>query len=107
MKIAVTGASGMLGTALLKRISHRFDVKALARSPGHAGSNIMWYRFDLTDSQYLQNWLVSHSPDVIVHCAANVDVEACEADIAKTTALHVDVTSIIANYCEQFFRKLI
>ena len=107
MRVAVTGASGMLGSAILRQLSGRFDLLAIARTRGYCHGNITWASFDLLDTNLLQNWLSENSPDIIIHCAANVNVDECENNTAKTTALHVGVTSVLANYCEQFSRKLI
>ena len=68
MRVAVTGASGMLGRAVLRQLSERFDVFALARTPGYVSANITWACFDLLDGDLLKNWLKAKSPDIIVHC---------------------------------------
>ena len=107
MRVAVTGASGMLGRAILRKLSFRFQLFAISRTPGYVHENICWACFDLLDTNLLENWLRENTPDIIVHCAANVNVDECENDIDKTTRLHVDVTSLLANYCDRFSKKLV
>lgn len=98
MKIGITGASGMLGAALVSRLSRTLKVFATSRSRGVEGKNIEWNCFDLTDVVLLNQWLETSQLDVIVHCAAIVDVDLCEEDVSAATDLHVKTTEIIANY---------
>ena len=78
MKIGITGASGMLGTALVRRLSKSNKVFATSRSVGVEGKGIEWDCFDLTDIPLLSKWLNKVKPDVVVHCAAIVNVDLCE-----------------------------
>ena len=59
MRIGVTGASGMLGTALVTHLSKFYKVFATSRSKGIEGKNIEWDCFDLTDIALLEKWLES------------------------------------------------
>ena len=98
MKIGITGASGMLGSALLSRLSKTLKVFATSKSIGVNGQNIDWICFDLTDFVLLNQWLEKSQPDVIVHCAALVNVDLCEETVSLATNLHVKTTEVIANY---------
>jgi len=98
MKIGITGASGMLGAALLSRLSRTLKVFATSRSIGVKDKNIEWNCFDLTNVVLLNQWLEKSQLDVIVHCAAIVDVDFCEKNISVATNLHVNTTEVIANY---------
>ena len=42
MKIAVTGASGMLGTALIYKFRDQYRVYATSRSQGLIKKNVYW-----------------------------------------------------------------
>ena len=75
MKIGITGASGMLGTELLSRLSKTHKIFATSRSKGFEGQNIEWSCFDLTDANFLNNWLEASQPDLVIHCAAIVNVD--------------------------------
>ena len=61
MRVAVTGASGMLGRAVLRHFL-RDLMCLLARTPGYVSANITWTCFDLLDGDLLQNWLKAKSP---------------------------------------------
>jgi dTDP-4-dehydrorhamnose reductase len=100
MKIGITGASGMLGTALVSHLSKSHKVFATSRSVGVKGKNIDWDCFDLTDVMLLNDWLESRKPDLVIHCAAIVNVDDCESDVELATKLHVETTKVIANYLD-------
>ena len=107
MRVAVTGASGMLGSAVLRQLSDKYELFAMSRTPGSSSKYITWDCFDLLDTNLLQTWLKEKSPDVIIHCAANINVDECENNTANAIALHVGVTTVIADYADRFARKLI
>ena len=74
MRVAVTGASGRLGSAL---------IAALADAPftGIAGP-IAWTRadFDLDAPEGVERALDRDRPEVVVHAAAWTDVDGCARD---------------------------
>jgi dTDP-4-dehydrorhamnose reductase len=98
MKIGITGASGMLGAALVTHLSKKYDILATSRGKGVEGENINWSCFDLTDVVLLDKWLDSTKPDVVIHCAAIVNVDSCEDNVDLAVALHFKTTSVISNY---------
>jgi len=100
VRIGVTGASGMLGTALVNHLSKLHKVFATSRSKGKEGEGVKWDCFDLTDVEILNRWLDRIKPDVVIHCAAIVNVDLCEDNIELATELHVKATEIIANYLD-------
>lgn len=63
MKVVVTGAAGMLGTALTQHVSKisEHDVVGVTRSD-----------LDLRDPDSLKSFLAYHKPDVLIHAAAKV-----------------------------------
>ena len=107
MKIGVTGASGMLGTALITHLSKSHKVFATSRKRGVEGQNIKWDCFDLTEVTLLNEWMEAIKPDVIVHCAAIANVNFCEANINLAEELHVETTKVIVSYLDNNNGKLI
>ena len=101
MKIGITGASGMLGTALVACLSKKHDIFATSRNQGVKGKNIEWDCFDLTNITLLNKWLDKIKPNLIIHCAAIDDVDACEDDVETATKLHFETTKFIAEYLER------
>ncbi len=107
MRIGVTGASGMLGNALLSQLSKSHHVFATSRNTGLLGKNINWDCFDLTNLDLLKIWLNKNNLDIVIHCAAIVDVDFCEENFNLSKALHVDTTEVISNYMQSSNGKLI
>ena len=98
MNIAITGASGMLGTALIDKLSNVFLIFATARDQGLVKNNVTWQCFDLTNLTKLENWLVKIQPDVVIHCAAMVNVDECEFNEDLAYQLHVKTTEVIVDF---------
>ncbi len=93
MRVAVTGAAGRLGSAL---------VAALADAPftGPAGP-IAWARaaFDLDAPDGVGGLLDRDRPEVVVHAAAWTDVDGCALDPALAMARNAVATGILAEAC--------
>jgi dTDP-4-dehydrorhamnose reductase len=107
MRIGITGASGMLGSALVSHLSKNHEIFATSRGNGLQGKNIEWDCFDLTDIVSLNQWLKATNLDVIIHCAAIVNVDECEDNIELAISLHVKTTEIIVNYLDSNNGRLI
>ena len=88
VKIGITGASGMLGTALVVHLSKEYKIFATSRSKGVEGENIEWDCFNLTNATLLNSWLENVNPDIVIHCAAIVDVDLCEENPLLTDYVH-------------------
>ncbi len=101
MRVAVTGASGMLGTALISELSNFFDIFATSRTMGVEKDGVNWSCFDLSNPVLLSNWLFSSQPNVIIHCAAIVNVDSCEESPSSAYQLHANVVSIINGYIKK------
>jgi len=76
MKIAVTGASGLLGQELVQRLQANHDVVAFPRSKV----------LNLVNVQAVREFLAGHRPDVVIHSAAMRDLDPLEGnpDLAYT-----------------------
>jgi dTDP-4-dehydrorhamnose reductase len=68
LKIAILGARGRLGAALVKAWSDLHDVRGFARP-----------EFDLFDLNSIERAIAEKDPfDWVVNCAAHTNVDACE-----------------------------
>lgn len=78
-KVLVTGASGLLGRAILETLEDRFEVVGVARSqaPG------VFQLCDITRSGEIERTVDAVKPDWVVHAAALVDVDLCEREPAE------------------------
>ena len=93
MRVAVTGAGGRLGQALMT---------ALADAPftGLAGP-IGWTRseYDLDDPEAPERLIGRDRPEVIVHAAAWTDVDGCALDPATALRRNGEATRALAVAC--------
>ena len=107
MRVGITGASGMLGAALVIQLTKSHEIFATSRGKGVEGENIEWDCFNLTNTALLNKWLNKVKPDIVIHCAAIVDIDLCEDNVELATKLHVDTTKVMANYLDHNGGKLI
>jgi dTDP-4-dehydrorhamnose reductase len=96
-KVVVTGAAGMLGTALIDRLAERHEVIATGLTPGLQRDGVRWSVFDLCDDDRLRRLLSTEQPDLVVHAAALVDVDRCEREPLLAERLHVHATEVISD----------
>jgi dTDP-4-dehydrorhamnose reductase len=82
-RVLVTGAAGMLG--------HR--VVADARARGWDAVGIDLAEADLTDPEAAQAAVEEHGPDVVIHCAAFVDVDGAEEREGIALAVNADASA--------------
>lgn len=81
MRIAITGATGLLGRSLTQWLAGRHDVFALSRAVA-----------DIRDAEALRCAIMRWAPDVVIHAAAIADLDICEQDPALARAVNVDGT---------------
>jgi dTDP-4-dehydrorhamnose reductase len=107
VKIGVTGASGMLGSAIIKVLSGAHEIFATSRSKGLSLYNVKWDCFDLTDSNHLTRWLVDTDVDLVIHCAAMIDVDKCEDSVIRATKINSESTRALSAHLDRLGKKLI
>jgi dTDP-4-dehydrorhamnose reductase len=83
MRVLVTGAAGLLGTAIVREFAARADVVALERSD-----------LDVTSDAAVKAVVDGHRPDVVVNCAAYNNVDGAEDD--PVAALEVNAFAVRA-----------
>ncbi|MDO8455093.1 MAG: NAD(P)-dependent oxidoreductase [Sulfurimonas sp.] len=85
-KVLVTGARGMLGSALMNYFGNKDTIGF--------GSE-----FDITDLNMVSKKLEIFKPDIIIHTAAYTDVEVCEVNRDKAYKINTIGTQNLVNYC--------
>ena len=87
MRIIITGTSGLLGSMLLD----------IATTEGH--QSLALKRGDLQgkDLASLRQLIANYGPDVLIHCAANTNVELCELEYEKCYEDNVGLTETLLN----------
>ena len=98
MKVIITGASGLLGRAMLKSFSSsKFAVIGLAFSRTD-GSLV---KLDLCDSSSTSDFLKAQKPDIVVHCAVERKGDVFENNPDQAFNLNVRATKNLAQTCAE------
>jgi dTDP-4-dehydrorhamnose reductase len=99
MKILITGANGMLGSALCRLYSKKHEVIALHRDRECFNACKVDYSLELRDSTQLKSHLSQIKPDIIIHCAGLTNIDGCEQELALSHEANVVVCENIARAC--------
>ncbi|KAF9407519.1 hypothetical protein BGZ94_002665 [Podila epigama] len=94
MRVVVTGASGLLGRAVVKEFKdagHEVVGVAFSRAKGDLK------KLDLEDSTAVQEFVDREQPDVIVHCAAERRPDVVEKNPNGAKNLNVQVPGLLAD----------
>lgn len=87
MKVAVLGASGVIGSALLPELSRQHDVVAVSRNPRPDVDGVRWRQADATDESSLED--VFRGVDIcvyLVHSLGSRDFESADRAAAENVA---------------------
>ncbi|WFC99062.1 Vacuolar protein sorting-associated protein vps5 [Malassezia yamatoensis] len=96
MRVLVTGASGLLGRAVMAAAQQRgYEVTGVGHSRGHGALR----QLDLTDEDVTLAILTEVQPHVIIHTAAERRPDAMEANPESAHRLNVEVPAFLAKQC--------
>ena len=97
MKVAVTGASGLLGSNLaLEFCRAGHEVTAVYRQHALCLAGVRAVACDLTDSALLSRVIADAKADCIVHSAAATNLEWCEAHPSECLRVNAEVPGDVA-----------
>lgn len=102
MNILVTGANGLLGSHLMRRLDGNHSVTGLGRKKTVKSElkTASFFELDMTYLDKLNNFLMQSEYDVIINCAAMADVDLCEREQSMASAINFEAVSGLAEYCE-------
>ena len=101
-RVLITGSSGMLGKDIVDEMLNRneFDIYGISRSQ-KINSRIKEYVCDLVDFKRVKEILSEIEPDIIIHCAANVNVDSCEKNKNAAYQINSEATRVSAAHAPQ------
>ena len=98
-KVAVIGASGLLGRALVDELAQQADWQIVSTAFRRAGPHDV--TLDIRDAQAVGRFVGRETPDAIVIAAAERRPDVCEHDPALARALNVDAVRTLAAAARQ------
>ena len=90
--VLITGACGLLGAHLMAGLSRQYDVVGVDRNPWWGDAPLEVLTGDLKEPDFLQQTVGSVAPDILIHCAALTNVDACEQEPERAFASNVLLT---------------
>jgi dTDP-4-dehydrorhamnose reductase len=98
MRILITGASGLLGLNLALNAGRGHDVVGVDRNT-LVSVPFKVIKADLLDPNAIQRILNESRPDVVIHCAALADLDACESNPDLARRMNVELPAQLADAC--------
>src|SRR5512140_131460 len=108
MRIAITGANGLLGGAAVAQLAGRHSVLAVGRGkcrlpPG----DFEWADADLGDGRSVEAALLAFRAEAVLHAGALTDVDGCERDPEQAWRVNVGGTEQVARACRALSARLV
>ena len=100
-KIVITGANGMLGSALCKVYHENHQIYAFHRDSKCYPPCTKDYNLDLTSKGKLEWILHSIKPDLVIHCAALINLDLCEEKPEFAYNTNVVLTENVLKACPE------
>ena len=107
MRVAVTGANGLLGGAAVAQLSGKHEVLALGRGPSRLSPGAFtWAGADLGDGRSVEAALRAFGAQAVLHAGAATDVDACEREPELAWRVNVGGTEQVARACRALGARL-
>jgi dTDP-4-dehydrorhamnose reductase len=110
-RVLITGANGLLGQALVHRMSRfpEYDVLATARDdePRFEGASCGYAPLDVTDAERVSDLFQDFTPNVVVNCAAMSDPSRCAEEREAAWAVNARAVRTLAGECRSIGARLV
>jgi dTDP-4-dehydrorhamnose reductase len=101
MRILVTGASGLLGLNLCIHLAGEHQVFGVLHSQKLLMPAFQTFTSDLNNSRELESLIKKSRPDLLVHCAAMANVDACESQPEVAQRVNAELPGMLAAVCKK------
>jgi dTDP-4-dehydrorhamnose reductase len=99
LRVAVLGASGLLGRAVSTELAAHDGFALIRTAMRRAGQGV--HPLDLTDTRALARFFDEHRPEAVVLAAAEKRPDICEREPARARALNVTAVDAVAREAQR------
>jgi dTDP-4-dehydrorhamnose reductase len=99
MRILVTGASGLLGLNFCLNMAETHDITGVTHDHALRDVPFRCVQADLTNSGVFAKLISDFRPDLVLHCAAMANVDACEKNPEVAMRINAEVPGELAEVC--------
>ncbi|XP_075249592.1 methionine adenosyltransferase 2 subunit beta-like [Convolutriloba macropyga] len=96
MRVLLTGASGLLGRAVLSKFSSS-SFEIIGTGFSRAAPPVV--KLNILDAGAVESFIDDHTPDIVIHAAAERRPEAVQENYDQAKQLNVDSTDNLASIC--------
>jgi dTDP-4-dehydrorhamnose reductase len=113
MKVLITGSNGLLGQHLTKLLIETTEHTIIAsgrgacRLPFEISDLYDYFSLDITDGIAVNEFVLAHQPDVIVHAAAMTQPDECEQHPVACWNINVTATRFLLDAAEKIHARFI
>jgi dTDP-4-dehydrorhamnose reductase len=100
-RLLVTGASGLLGLHLALQENECRTVCGVVNRQTLAGPPFQTVQGDLTEEGTAERIIEQFKPELLVHCAAMADIDACEKNPEKAAVINGEVPGRLARLADK------
>src|SRR5205823_2858546 len=102
-----TGASGQLGSYLIRELREGVDLVAWSGSRSCDYFGVRLVPVDLTDPEAVATAFQTAQPEVVIHAAALARIADCQRDPSRARQVNVTATSTLADQCARSGARLL
>ena len=102
-KLLVIGASGQVGSALMKHLSEKNNVVGTYSSSNKKGL----VHLDITDEKEVSKLIQKINPSIIFHCSAAISIDFCEKNPDAARKINVDGTKNVVEAAKKIGAKVV
>ena len=107
LKVLITGASGLLGKALIFENKNRYELCGTYFSNSLNLKDIALLQVDVSDSNSFLNTISMFIPDIIIHTAALTLVDLCEKEKELAYKINIIGTENVVEFARERQAKLV
>lgn len=100
LKLLITGASGILGQALIETGKFRYEIHGIYYHHLIPNTHSNLHQINLIDSNQINHLIHTIKPDWIIHTAAMTDVNECEIKPNEASLININASNNLIDQCE-------